>query len=375
MINPENLYRFLKNRDIQFYSGVPDSLMQNWLLTLQRNSTDFNHVIAVNEGAAVAIATGYYMASGKLPVVYLQNSGLGNAVNALTSITDKEIYSIPLLLFIGWRGAPGIHDEPQHKKMGRITEEMLNVLEIPYFILEEDESQALTTVGNAADIALQEQSAVAILVKENVFSKQAIEKSPSEYEMSRERALELLLEGFNEKDALICTTGKASRELFEVNQRKSTPFEKIFYSIGGMGLANQIALGIDLQNRSRIIMLDGDGAVLMHMGTLATIGQLASGNYIHIVLNNGCHESVGGQPTVGFDIDLCHVASACGYKDVTLVTNEHQLQEWISGSLNRPGKKFLEIRINAACREKLLRVSGPFTERKELLMSMLSIKP
>lgn len=375
MINPDSLYQFLKNRDIEFYSGVPDSLMQNWLLTLQRNSTESNHVIAVNEGAAVAIAAGYYMATGKLPVVYLQNSGLGNAVNALTSITDKEIYSIPLLLFIGWRGAPGIQDEPQHKKMGRITEEMLNVLEIPCFILEEDESQAFTSIENAVDIALQEQSAVAILVKENVFSKQAIEKSPSDYEMSRERALELLLEGFNEKDALICTTGKASRELYELNEKRSTPFTKIFYSIGGMGLANQIALGIDLQNRSRIIMLDGDGAVLMHMGTLATIGQLASGNYIHIVLNNGCHESVGGQPTEGFDIDLCHVASACGYKDVTLVTNEHQLQEWISGSLNRPGKKFLEVRINAACREKLLRVSGPFTERKELLMSMLSIKP
>lgn len=375
MINPDSLYRFLKSRDIEFYSGVPDSLMQNWLLTLQRNSTESNHIIAVNEGAAVAIAAGYYMATGKLPVVYLQNSGLGNAVNALTSITDKEIYSIPILLFIGWRGAPGIHDEPQHKKMGRITEQMLDVLEIPHFILSEDETEAFTTVENAASLAMQQQSAVAILVKENVFSKQAPDISPSEYKLSRERSIELLLEGFNEKDALICTTGKASRELYELNQQRTTPLQKIFYSIGGMGLANQIALGIDLQKRSRIIMLDGDGALLMHMGALATIGQLGSENYIHIVLNNGCHESVGGQPTEGFDIDLCHIASACGYRDVTLVTNEQQLQDWIAGPLNKPGKKFLEIRIDASCREKLPRVSGPFTERKELLMSMLSIKP
>lgn len=375
MINPENLYQFLKSRDIEFYSGVPDSLMQNWLLTLQRNATESNHIIAVNEGAAVALAAGYYLSTGKLPVVYMQNSGLGNAVNALTSITDKEIYSIPLLLFIGWRGAPGIHDEPQHKKMGRITEDMLRVLEIPSFILEEEESQAFPTVENAANMAMQQQCAVAILVKENVFSKQGADARSSEYKLSRERAIDLLLDGCNEDDVLICTTGKASRELYDLNQNKPAPLPKIFYSIGGMGLANQIALGIDLQKRFRIIMLDGDGAMLMHLGTAATIGQLASENYIHIVLNNGCHESVGGQPTEGFDIDLCHIASACGYRDVTLVTNEQQLQDWIAGPLNKPGKKFLEIRMNATCRDKLPRVSGPFTERKELLMSMLSIKP
>jgi phosphonopyruvate decarboxylase len=375
MINPDSLYQFLKSRDIEFYSGVPDSLMQNWLLTLQRNSTESNHIIAVNEGAAVAIAAGYYMGTGKLPVVYLQNSGLGNAVNALTSITDKEIYSIPILLFIGWRGAPGIHDEPQHIKMGRITEQMLDVLEIPHFILEEDESLAFTTVENAANLALQQQSPVAILVKANVFSKQGTDTRSSEYKLTRERSIDMLLDGCKEDDVIISTTGKASRELYELNQNRTTPFAKVFYTIGGMGLANQIALGIDLQKRSRIIMLDGDGAMLMHLGTAATIGQIASDNYVHIVLNNGCHESVGGQPTEGFDIDLCHVANACGYKDVTLVTNEQQLQDWIAGSLNKPGKKFLEIRMNAASREKLMRVPGPFTERKELLMSMLSIKP
>ena len=371
MISPERFYQHLSSQGVDFFTGVPDSLLKNLLAFFQEKVDLHKHVITANEGLAIALAAGYHLSTGKLPLVYMQNSGLGNAINPLTSLTDKEIYSIPLLLLIGWRGMPGKKDEPQHKKMGRITEGLLKLMEIPVFILEEDEEKSFHLLNQAITTAQASKQAVAILVKDDLFEGFAQPAPQSTYQLTREEVLKLLLAQCTHDEIIVCTTGKTGREVFEINQQFNKPLKKTFLSVGAMGLANHVALAMDSQNVGKIIMIDGDGAVLMHMGSLATIGKLASSSFIHVVLNNGSHQSVGAQPTLGFETDLCTVATGCGYNSVQRIENEQALNHWLQNGLHKNEKQFVEIRVNNASRDDIGRPSNTPFERKEALMNEL----
>lgn len=375
MISPERFYRHLVSQGVDFFTGVPDSLMKQLLQYFHAHIEPSKHVITANEGLAVALAAGYHFSTGRLPLVYLQNSGLGNAVNPLTSLTDKEMYAVPMLMLIGWRGEPGQKDEPQHKKMGRITRELLDTLEIPSFVLPADEVKSLDMVTAAVNTALAAQQPVALLVTKGLFETHiAAPQVENKYVLNREYVLNKLFDHFNGDETVVCTTGETGREFYEINRERGHIIKKELLSVGAMGLAGHIALGIDLQQPGRVIMLDGDGAVLMHMGALTVTGKLAKNSFVHVVFNNGCHASVGGQPTAGFDIDLCAVAKACGYERAICIHDEAGLNDWLQQSFNQSNKQFVEIRINATGRANLGRPGGTPIEWKETIMKALHHK-
>jgi phosphonopyruvate decarboxylase len=300
MILPEHLYNFFQQHGISFYTGVPDSLLKYFLKYIHDNSSYDDHIIAANEGLAIALASGYHFRTGKLPLVYLQNSGLGNIINPLTSLADKEMYAVPILLLIGWRGRPGTKDESQHVKMGRITIPLLDVLEVPYYLLDADENSSFKKITKAIDEAIIEQKPVALLVQEEIFEKYEGIVQPGQYLLEREETIKKIITHLKGDEAVICTTGKIGREFYEQNISANKKIKKYLLSVGAMGHANHIALGIKMRSQEKVIVLDGDGALLMHMGALPTIAHNAINNFIHIVFNNGAHESVGGQPTEGF---------------------------------------------------------------------------
>jgi phosphonopyruvate decarboxylase len=373
MIRPERFYKHLSGNGIDFFTGVPDSLLKSVLLHFQQHIDPGKHFIAANEGLAVALASGYYISTGKLPMVYMQNSGLGNAINPLTSLADAEVYAIPMLLLIGWRGMPGKKDEPQHAKMGRVTGQLLQALEIPLFILEEDEAQTFEILDDAISLAIKHKKPVALLVPDNVFEEAAIQQPISTYSLSREMVLQKLIQTFNE-EIIVCTTGKTGREFFELNRQRERPIERTFLAVGSMGLANHIALGIDMQVPSRVIMIDGDGAVLMHMGSMTAIGRWATDSFVHIIINNGCHESVGAQPTLGFDIDFSAIGKGCGYSHVRCIGSEQELINWLENDFPKHGKQLIEIRVNSTSRSDLSRPTNSPAERKNDLMKALQGK-
>lgn len=371
MIPPERFYNHLVARGIDFFTGVPDSLMKHFLQYLHTNVEPKRHIIAANEGLAVALAAGYYFSTGRLPLVYLQNSGLGNTINPLTSLADKEMFGVPMLLLIGWRGEPGEKDEPQHKKMGRITQQILETLEIPFFILEQEEVASLELVNKAIETAVIAQQPVALLVKKGLFEPAKNSFTENAYELSREYVLEHLMNVFSGQETVVCTTGETGRSFYEINRRQGHLIKKELLSVGAMGLAAHIALGIDLWQDERVVMLDGDGALLMHLGSLPATGKLTKKSFVHIVFNNGCHASVGGQPTLGFDIDFCTIAKACGYTTTFRIENKQSLQLWLDQSFNTQERQFVEIRINTAVSDHLPRPSGEPADWKNTLMSAM----
>jgi phosphonopyruvate decarboxylase len=377
MIGPDRLYHFLGKNNVSFFTGVPDSLLKHFLKYIQDNATEQEHIITANEGLAVGLAAGYHFRTGRLPLVYLQNSGLGNIVNPLTSLADKEMYAVPMLFMIGWRGRPGTKDEPQHIKMGRITPDLLEVLEIPYYIIEENEKEAFERIGKAIEQATGENRPVALLLQEDIFEKYNGIPEPVSYSLVRENVIGQLIHHLKGDEIVVCTTGKAGREFYEQNKAAGNKISKYLLSVGAMGHASHIALGLQ-QPGQKIIMLDGDGAILMQMGALATIGHHAGNDFIHIVINNGSHESVGGQPTEGFHTDLCEVAKACGYKSITRIVNEEEWLSWLNASaplstgpsgLPGTGPCFVEIRTNKQSRADLGRPPGKPGEWKKDFMN------
>jgi phosphonopyruvate decarboxylase len=370
MIAPQRLYDFLQQKKISFYAGVPDSLLKDFLKYLQDHG-DNEHTITANEGLAVALASGYYMNTGKLPLVYLQNSGLGNIINPLTSLADKEMYGIPMLLLIGWRGRPGSTDEPQHMKMGRVTTQLLQAMEIPCYELTENEDSCFAILEKAIEETNRNQSPVALLAKENLFEKYEGKIGQDKYALKREQVIRAIIERLRGDETVICTTGKTGREFNEQNIQAGKKINKYLLCVGAMGHANHLALGIAIYGTQRVVMLDGDGAILMHMGALPLIAQKAGNNFLHIVINNGSHESVGGQPTAGFDIDLCAVAKACGYTRTYLVTNEKELGSWLTNSFHNRELQFVEIRTDRASRNELGRPDGTPLEWKNIFMKSL----
>tara|TARA_Y100000768_G_scaffold302319_1_gene236166 strand:- start:5227 stop:6372 length:1146 start_codon:yes stop_codon:yes gene_type:complete len=375
MINTEHFFKNLIKNDIRFFSGVPDSLLKNICAYISDNSDKNNHIITANEGNALALGIGYYLASGKIPLVYMQNSGLGNIVNPLLSLADPDVYSIPMLLMIGWRGQPDLKDEPQHKKQGKVTLNMLEVMEVPYQILSPDttDDQAENIIQNASKEALKNNMPYAIVVQKDSFSEYKIKNDNiSDFNIFREEAIKTIVNNLDDNDIIISTTGVASRELFEYREELKHGHHRDFLTVGGMGHASQIALGIALQRPKRkVICLDGDGAVLMHMGSLAINGNVDCNNFRHIMLNNGVHDSVGGQPTVGHEIDFQSIAKACKYDLILHAETCDEIIKCMKDFNMFEGKVFLEIKLKKGFRKNLGRPTVKPKKNKENLMKFI----
>jgi phosphonopyruvate decarboxylase len=344
MLNAGDLLREMLDRGIGFFAGVPDSLLAPFCASLARLPRS-EHVIAANEGAAIGLAIGHYLARGAVPLVYMQNSGLGNAVNPLTSLADPEVYGVPLVLLIGWRGAPGEPDEPQHAKQGRITPDLLDVLEIPYQVLDGDCAEPAALVRRALAVARRRSGPSAIVVRRGAFAPHTPSMAAPRFPLKREEAIAALLAGLDPNSPIVATTGMIGRELFELRSRTGAGHARDFLCVGGMGHASQVALGLALARPGRkIVCLDGDGAALMHLGGLATIG--ASGaSILHVVLNNGQHGSVGGQPTVALEIDLPGAARALGYAEASRVETAAELGGALVDVRSTTGPALLEVRV------------------------------
>ncbi len=374
MIRPEHLYDFLCKQGIDFYTGVPDSILKDFLAYVQDHTMEEKHIITANEGLAIGLATGYHFSTGSIPLVYLQNSGLGNIVNPLVSLAGNEMYGIPLLLLIGWRGRPGTTDEPQHSKMGSITHTMLELLDIPYYILNNNEESSFGKIAVAIAKATEQKKPVALLVPADLFEKYNGSFGENSYPLVRENVIKEIIRKLLGNETVVCTTGKIGREFYEQNHIAGKKIKAYLLSPGAMGHANHVALGIQMNSDKKMIMLDGDGSVLMHMGSLATIPHYAKKGFVHIVINNGSHESVGGQPTGAFRADLSGIAKACGYTKVTCITNEDEFSEWLNTGLNAAGSQLVEIRTNCESRAGLGRPVGDPAGWKEEFMKALHQK-
>ena len=374
MVHPKEFVGALSASGVTFFTGVPDSLLKDFLAYVQAEVPRERHIIAANEGGAVGIATGYHLATGALGAVYMQNSGLGNAVNPLTSLADKEVYSIPMLLIIGWRGEPGVKDEPQHIKQGRITPALLEVLEIPYAVIEPCMSAEAvgTEVARMVESARSQSAPAALVVRSGVFETYTVIPRPAALELTREEAIETVIGVLGDDEVIVSTTGKISRELYEVRMRRGEGTQKDFLTVGSMGHASQIALGIARQQPERqVVCLDGDGATLMHLGALATVGWVAPKNFRHVVLNNLAHESVGGQPSAAGVVDLAAVAKSCGYASVRSVSSKEELIAALQMLLTEPSPALLEIKVNLQSRKDLSRPKETPKENKKVFIHYL----
>jgi phosphonopyruvate decarboxylase len=363
------MYRWLEAGGVRFFSGVPDSLLADFCAYVTDHAPESHHVIAANEGNAVALAMGHFLATGELGLVYLQNSGLGNTLNPITSLADPAIYGVPMLLMIGWRGEPGVKDEPQHVHMGRVTTEMMDAAGVAWTLIPNEEAEAEPLVRQALESARGRAAPHALLVRHDSFSKYRLRRDRQEpYPLSREQAIERLLDTIVADALVVSTTGKPSRELFELRARRAEP-HRDFLTVGGMGHASQIALGMALALAHRqVYCIDGDGAVLMHMGALALIGARKPPNFKHVVLNNAAHDSVGGQPTVAFDVDLCAVARACGYRRAECVSQASELDAACRTLAEAEGPAMLEVRLSRGARADLGRPSMSPHELKLAIM-------
>ena len=365
---------FLEQLQADFYTGVPDSQLKalcNYLH--ERYGADkTHHVIAANEGNAVAIAAGYHLATGKTPVVYMQNSGEGNAVNPLASLMHPEVYAIPAILIIGWRGEPGVKDEPQHVFQGKITTGLLELMGIPYLVIGAETGEA--EVAKAMEgfrAVLDKGGQAAFVIRKDALTYEGKPVYQNSHSLSREDAVRCIAEAAA-GDLIVSTTGKTSRELFEIREQRGEGHEKDFLTVGSMGHSSSIALGIALQRpEKRIWCIDGDGAALMHMGAMAVAGTTGCGNLIHVLINNEAHESVGGLPTAGDQVDFVAVAKACGYARTVSVADEAALREALSGAAAGRESCFIEVKCAIGSREDLGRPTQSTIENKNAFISYL----
>lgn len=370
---PEAFYTMLKSHGMEFFTGVPDSLLKDFNSYILDHVPENKHIIAANEGAAVAIAAGYHLATRQYPVVYLQNSGLGNIVNPLLSLIDPRIYRIPILFLVGWRGEPGTKDEPQHMVQGKVMNNLLTDLGLAYQVLPEYEEGAASALELAAIHLKTRSSSYAFLVRRDTFLKyKGVKTVKVDLPVNRERAIELLLGKTERFDAFVATTGFTSRELYELREKVAQGHEQDFYVVGSMGHASSIAMGIALSKPSKnVYCLDGDGAVLMHMGALAQVGTRPISNFKHILLNNASHDSVGGQPTVSPAIDYVALAEACGYKYAASASTEAEMLQKLEEMTRASGPAFLEMKVCRKTRSTLGRPKSTPKDNKEAFMTFL----
>ncbi len=368
-----DIQTLLKEINGNFYTGVPDSQLKALCSCLADTfGISRQHIIAANEGNCTAIAAGYYLATGKIPIVYMQNSGIGNIINPVVSLLNNQVYGIPCIFVIGWRGEPGVHDEPQHIFQGQITEKLLKDIDIfPIIIGPETPEESLKQDLDQAKKLLDEGKSIACLVRKNTFSYEKKTKFANANKIIRESAIEEIVK-VSQEDIIVSTTGKASRELFEIREKNNQSHKYDFLTVGSMGHSSSIALGIALNKpNTKVWCLDGDGAVFMHMGALAIIGSLAPENLIHVVLNNEAHETVGGMPTVAADIDLLKIAEGCGYSYTASVKEYFQLRTELQNVRQRQKLSFIEIKCAIGSRADLGRPTTTAIENKELFMKYL----
>lgn len=374
MLSPKIFIESLAAKGIDFFAGVPDSLLKNVCAFISDTLDDRHNIIAANEGGAIGLAAGHYLATGHIPCVYMQNSGEGNAINPLASLTDREVYNIPVLLVIGWRGEPGVHDEPQHVKQGKVTIPLLDAMGIRNEILSQDEEDFRRQLDEAVRYMTETGEAFALIVRKNTFEPYSLQRNEAnEYPLSREEAIQTVASSLGPKDVIVSTTGMISRELFEYRAAKGQGHERDFLTVGSMGHASQIALGIALERADcKVWCFDGDGAVLMHLGSMAIVADKAPANFVHVVFNNGAHDSVGGQPTVGFKVSLTEIAKAVGYKEAFLATDAEELNAALKRLNDYSGPVLLEVRVHRGNRKDLGRPTTTPVQNRDALMSFLN---
>ena len=394
MTNPNSFISTLETEGIDFFTGVPDSLLKNFCACIADTRTD-RHVTAANEGGAIALASGHYLATGRPALVYMQNSGQGNAVNPMVSLADPDVYSIPMVLLVGWRGEPGVKDEPQHIKQGKITISLFETIGVPVSVLPDGEDDALRAAAAAVRHAVAESRPVALVARKGCFADVTLQsRKPDLSPLRREDAIEAILWSIGDKAVVVSTTGMISREVYETRERLGQRHGRDFLTVGSMGHASMIALGIAREcnavdpNRY-VVCLDGDGAAIMHMGSLAITGAAHQANLIHVVLNNAAHDSVGGQPTVADRIDLTGVAKACGYYAPEPFSGgtAEELRKWFgkirdraiySWACDRPEYRqttFVEVKVAKGARKDLGRPKEAPIVNKRSFMETLSSKP
>ena len=373
---------------IDMFTGVPDSLLKNICAYITDTAPREKHIIAANEGNAVGIAAGHYLATGKPALVYMQNSGLGNTVNPLLSLADEKVYSIPMVLMIGWRGEPGVHDEPQHVKQGEVTLALLDAMQIPYIILED-----VGQIPSQVALAMQRKAPVAIVIRKGTFGSYKLKNARSnDNPLSREDALKLVVDHLQDSDVIVSTTGKLSRELFEyreesrskgVEENRSKGVDEKdngihghdFLTVGSMGHSSSLALGIALEKpERRVFCFDGDGAFIMHTGALGIGASMKPRNFFHILFNNNAHESVGGQPTIGYELDAVGIAKASGYKHALRATTREEMLAALQQLGQIEGPALLELRVKIDSRDNLGRPTTTPIENKEAFMHELGVQ-
>lgn len=373
MIDQKILFNNLREIGLDFFTGVPDSLLNDFCLHLVNNLPDNQHIMAANEGNAIGIAAGYHMATGKLPVVYMQNSGIGNATNPLLSLTHPCVYSIPMILVIGWRGDPAIKDHAQHTKQGELTTVLMDDMDIPYDVLDSDET-VVEKFAWAAKKAKEINSPVALIAKKAILTQKEKKQEYADSKlMNREEAISAVLDVFGKDAIYLATTGRATRELHEQIDIHGFSDEIEFLNVGAMGHLSSIGLGLAMgAPDKKIVVFDGDAAVVMHMGSLATNGRYQPSNLIHIVLNNGVNESVGGQLSSGQIIDLTTVAKGCGY--VTLekfVESKDDLQNAVKQMAGGNKLSFIDVHVRQGIRKDMPGLKIEHESAKEALMNYL----
>lgn len=368
MIDPKKFYDYLVKKELDFFVGVPDSLLKNLCACIKENSSKEKNIIAANEGNAIAIAAGYHISSRKYGVIYMQNSGLGNTVNPLLSLVDEDVYKIPMLLIIGWRGEPGIKDEPQHKKQGKVTLSLLEAMGIKYIILDEDYE---AKIDECYKYMQENSKPIALIIKKGTFSDYKITKESNPYTLTREEALKNIIEELNDNDFIVSTTGKTSREIFEIREARNEGHANDFLTVGSMGHTASIALGMSLNTDKNVYCIDGDGSFIMHMGGFGIITQNAKKNFKYILINNGAHESVGGQPTVAFKIEIDKVLLGLGFKNVYKATNVDEIKEGMNNLKNNELSALI-IYTKQGSREDLGRPTTTPIENKEAMMAKLN---
>lgn len=357
-----------------FYTGVPDSQLKalcNYLMNTYGINPN-HHIIAANEGNCTAIAAGYHLSTGKIPVVYMQNSGEGNIINPVASLLNDKVYAIPVVFIIGWRGEPGIHDEPQHIYQGEVTIKLLEDMGIKSFVIGKDTiDEEVSTVMKEYKDLLSEGKNVAFIIRKGALSYDEKTKYENENSMIREEIIKHIVK-YSGENPIISTTGKASRELFETRVANNQSHKYDFLTVGSMGHSSSIALGIAVNKpNTKIWCIDGDGAVLMHMGSMAVIGASAPKNMIHIIINNGAHETVGGMPTVASNIDLVTIAKACGYSYAVCVNNFEDFDKELENAKARNELSLIEVKCSIGARENLGRPTTTALENKRNFMEYL----
>lgn len=365
----------LINSGIEFITGVPDTLLNDFCLHVENSWPRDKHVIAANEGNAIGLAAGYHLATGTVPLVYMQNSGIGNTVNPILSLVHQGVYSIPLILLIGWRGEPGRNDHAQHKKQGEITTTLLETMDIPYKVLTDDTEGTIEALKWSLDVAKTSNSPVALIATKGVFEKgeKAGFNSDDKQLLSREEAINIVLNSIPDNSIVVASTGRTTRELFELRNSRHEKHNRDFLNVGSMGHTSSIATGIALATERKVVCLEGDSSAIMHMGSLTTTGVMKPENFMHIVLNNGVHESVGGQKSAGFNVNLTDIAKHCGYVTIEKsVKTIEEINTAIKTFNDSDGPAFMEIIIRKGIRKDMPPLRFDLINSKNELMCYLN---